>query len=124
MLLSIVVSKFGSIVESPLSRFAEIETIFADPYVAMVIVARSEIKPISKSGDRGLLEATVDRNGQFRPVFKVVNFSIFITSPHHCSRILITFRVLKIERDQKVAIGKIEFLGATSAFIFEFGLFR
>ena len=59
MLLSIVVSRVGSIVASPVPRFAEIETIFADRYVAMVIVVRIEIKPISKSGDRGLIEATV-----------------------------------------------------------------
>ena len=77
MLLSILVSKVGSIVESPFSRFAVLETTVADRYVAMVVVAHSEIKPISKSGDGGLIEATLDRNGQFRPVFKVVNFSIF-----------------------------------------------
>jgi len=54
-----------------------LETTVADRYVAMVVVAHSDIKPISKSGDGGLIEATLDRNGQFRPVFKVVNFSIF-----------------------------------------------
>ena len=55
MLLSIVVSKVGSIVESPLSRFAVLETTVADRYVAMVVAAHSEIKPIYKSGDGGLI---------------------------------------------------------------------
>ena len=37
MLLSIVVSKVESIVESPFSRFAVIETIVTDRYGAMVV---------------------------------------------------------------------------------------